>query len=114
MSSRTGPREAVWVPGDGIGPEVTEAALRVIERAGVAMVVHEAGAEQAARHGSPLPDTALRAIADTGVALKGPIGTPIGGGFRSADDCAVFEAVHGSGGQATSDRLTDAIVELLD
>ena len=87
MSSRAQAREAVRLPGDGFGPEVTEAAIRLVERTGVAIRwrVHGAGAEQVERHGSPLPDSTVRAIADAGLALKGPIGTPIGGGFRSAN-----------------------------
>jgi len=87
MSSRNPAHEAIWIPGDGIGPEVTEAAVRVVEQAGVAVrwQVREAGADQALRHGTPLADDAIQAIATCGLALKGPIGTPIGGGFRSAN-----------------------------
>ena len=75
------------VPGDGIGPEVTGAALSVIEAAGVAIEwdTVEAGAEVVAKYGTPVPDSVLHSIRTNGVALKGPIGTPVGGGFRSAN-----------------------------
>ncbi len=75
------------IPGDGIGPEVSEAALAVLEAAGVAVAWdrQEAGADVVAKHGTPLPEAALHSIRSHGVALKGPIGTPIGGGFRSAN-----------------------------
>jgi isocitrate dehydrogenase (NAD+) len=75
------------IPGDGIGPEVTGAALQVLEAAGVSIRWEEveAGAEVVQKHGSPVPDRALTAIRGSGVALKGPIGTPIGEGFRSAN-----------------------------
>ncbi len=75
------------IPGDGIGPEVTEAALKVVEAAGVAVEWDrvEAGADVVTKHGTPMPDEALNSIRSNGVALKGPIGTPIGGGFKSAN-----------------------------
>jgi isocitrate dehydrogenase (NAD+) len=85
MSSR--PHSVVLIPGDGIGPEVSEAALRVIEAAGVPIRWQrvEAGAEVVAKYGSPVPDTVLNAVRTTRVALKGPVTTPVGGGFRSAN-----------------------------
>ncbi len=85
MSSR--PHSVVLIPGDGIGPEVSEAALRVIEAAGVPVrwVRVEAGAEVVAKYGSPVPDSVLNAIRTARIALKGPVTTPIGGGFRSAN-----------------------------
>jgi isocitrate dehydrogenase (NAD+) len=75
------------IPGDGIGPEVCEATLTVLEAAGAPVVWErqEAGADVAQKHGTPLPEAALHSIRANGVALKGPIGTPIGGGFRSAN-----------------------------
>jgi isocitrate dehydrogenase (NAD+) len=78
---------ATLIPGDGIGPEVIEAAVRVVEAAGVRMDWErvEAGADVFTKHGTPMPDAALNSIRTTGVALKGPIGTPIGGGFKSAN-----------------------------
>ena len=76
------------IPGDGTGPELTEATRRVLEATGVEFDwdVQEAGADAMERHGgNPLPDDVLDAIRETGVALKGPITTPIGGGFRSVN-----------------------------
>ena len=75
------------IPGDGIGPEVTEAAVRVIEAAGVSIDWErvEAGADVFTKHGTAMPDEALNSIRKTRLALKGPIGTPIGGGFKSAN-----------------------------
>jgi isocitrate dehydrogenase (NAD+) len=86
--SRAGkPHRAVLIPGDGIGPEVTEAACAVIAAAGVSIdwETVEAGAEVVAKYGHPVPEAVLHAIRKAGVALKGPIGTPVGGGFRSAN-----------------------------
>jgi isocitrate dehydrogenase (NAD+) len=76
------------IPGDGTGPELTEATRRVLEATGVEFDwdVREAGADVMDRYGgNPLPDEVLDAIRDTGVALKGPITTPVGGGFRSVN-----------------------------
>jgi isocitrate dehydrogenase (NAD+) len=75
------------IPGDGIGPEVTEATLRVIEASGVQVDWEhlEAGAEVIAKYGTPVPDAVLNAVRSIGVALKGPVTTPIGSGFRSAN-----------------------------
>ncbi|MEZ4332225.1 MAG: isocitrate/isopropylmalate dehydrogenase family protein [Myxococcota bacterium] len=81
------PHRATLIPGDGIGPEVVDAALRVIDAAGVRIEWErvEAGADVFLKHGTPMPDEALNSIRKTRVALKGPIGTPIGGGFKSAN-----------------------------
>lgn len=78
---------ATLIPGDGIGPEVVEAAVRVVDATGVQIDWErvEAGADVHMKHGTPLPDDVLNSIRTTGVALKGPIGTPIGGGFKSAN-----------------------------
>lgn len=75
------------IPGDGIGPEVTEAAVRVVEAAGVEIdwVRVEAGADVFTKYGTAMPDEALNSVRTTRLALKGPIGTPIGGGFKSAN-----------------------------
>jgi len=78
----------VLIPGDGTGPELTEATRRVLEATGVGFDwdVREAGADVMDKHGgSPLPPDVLDAIRETGVALKGPITTPVGGGFRSVN-----------------------------
>jgi isocitrate dehydrogenase (NAD+) len=73
------------IPGDGIGPEVVEAARRAIEATGVdiAWEVRELGQSSLAREGTPLPAATLEAIRETGVALKGPVATPVGAGVRS-------------------------------
>jgi isocitrate dehydrogenase (NAD+) len=75
------------IPGDGIGPEVADAARRVVEATGVEVVwdVQEAGAAVMEREGTPLPDRVLEAIRDSRTALKGPITTPVGTGFRSVN-----------------------------
>jgi isocitrate dehydrogenase (NAD+) len=75
------------VPGDGIGPEVAAATQRVLEAAGVkiAWETHDAGAAVAEKRGTTLPDEVLESIRRNKVALKGPIGTPIGKGFRSVN-----------------------------
>jgi isocitrate dehydrogenase (NAD+) len=76
------------IPGDGIGPELTEATRRVLESTGVELDwdVQEAGADVMEKHGgNPLPDHVLESIERNGVALKGPITTPVGTGFRSVN-----------------------------
>ncbi len=76
------------IPGDGTGPELTEATRRVLEATGVEFEwdVQPAGEEVMAEHGgNPLPDQTLESIRANGVALKGPITTPVGGGFRSVN-----------------------------
>ena len=77
----------VLIPGDGIGPEVAEATRRVLEATGVSFEwnIQEAGQAMLAKYGTPLPDSVLDAIRQTGVALKGPITTPVGTGFRSVN-----------------------------
>jgi isocitrate dehydrogenase (NAD+) len=74
--------------GDGTGPELTEATRRVLEATGVEFEWDEqpAGEEAMKDHGgNPLPDQTLESIRANGVALKGPITTPVGGGFRSVN-----------------------------
>jgi isocitrate dehydrogenase (NAD+) len=76
------------IPGDGIGPELTEATRRVIEATGVEFDwdLQYAGADVMEEHGgNPLPEHVLDSIRENGVALKGPITTPVGGGFRSVN-----------------------------
>ena len=75
------------IPGDGIGPEVTTAARKVAEATGVPIEwdVVEAGEKAIRRTGNPLPDEVLDSIRKNRVALKGPITTPIGSGFRSVN-----------------------------
>jgi isocitrate dehydrogenase (NAD+) len=76
------------IPGDGTGPEIAEATRRVIDASGVEIDwdVQEAGADVMDRHGgNPLPDHVLESIRRNGTALKGPITTPVGTGFRSVN-----------------------------
>ena len=73
------------IPGDGIGPEVSGATRRVVDAvgAGIEWDVHEAGIPAIETHGSPLPPHVLDSIRDNKFALKGPVTTPVGTGFRS-------------------------------
>ena len=75
------------IPGDGTGPELTEATRRVLEATGVAFEwdVREAGVDVMEEAGTPLPDETLASVKSNRVALKGPITTPIGTGFRSVN-----------------------------
>src|SRR5713226_4560889 len=75
------------IPGDGTGPELTEAARRVLEATGVELDwdVRHAGVDVMEEFGTPLPDETLASIKENKVALKGPITTPIGTGFRSVN-----------------------------
>src|SRR5690349_104707 len=75
------------IPGDGIGPEVTAAAREVVAASGVAITweEQEAGAVAVEKYGSPCPDEVLQSIQRNRIALKGPVGTPIGRGFRSVN-----------------------------
>jgi isocitrate dehydrogenase (NAD+) len=75
------------IPGDGIGPEVSEATRRVLDATGVELEwdVREAGAAVLEREGTTLPDEVVEAIRRSRVALKGPITTPVGTGFRSVN-----------------------------
>ncbi len=75
------------IPGDGIGPEVSRAVQRILEATGVKIdwEVHNAGAEVAEKRGTTLPVEVLDAVRRNKVALKGPIGTPIGKGFKSVN-----------------------------
>jgi len=75
------------IPGDGVGPEICDATVRVLEATGVEFDwdVHQAGEASIAEFGTPLPDHVLESIRKTKVALKGPITTPIGSGFRSVN-----------------------------
>jgi isocitrate dehydrogenase (NAD+) len=75
------------IPGDGIGPEITAAMRRVVEATGVDIEwrVVDAGEGVMAEHGTPLPAHVLDAIRETKIAIKGPITTPVGTGFRSVN-----------------------------
>ncbi len=75
------------IPGDGTGPELTEATRRVLEATGVDLEwdVRHAGVDVMEEAGTPLPEETLASVKENGVALKGPITTPIGTGFRSVN-----------------------------
>jgi isocitrate dehydrogenase (NAD+) len=89
MSPTTCTHQITLIPGDGIGPEVAAAMVRVVEAAGAqtgcAFEWHsfECGAEAYEKNGEILPQAALDSIAKDKVAIKGPTATPIGGGFSS-------------------------------
>src|SRR5437899_10460878 len=74
-----------FIPGDGVGPELSEATRRVLEATGVEFDwdVQEAGVDVMDTYGTPLPDHVLESIRANGVGIKGPITTPVGTGFRS-------------------------------
>jgi isocitrate dehydrogenase (NAD+) len=75
------------IPGDGIGPELAEATRRVLDASGVKLdwEVREAGEAMLAKEGTPLPQSVLDSILRNKVAIKGPITTPVGVGFRSVN-----------------------------
>src|SRR3954453_1742902 len=75
------------IPGDGVGPELSEATRRVLEATGVEFDwdVQEAGVDVMDQYGTPLPEHVLESIRTNGVAIKGPITTPVGTGFRSVN-----------------------------
>ena len=75
------------IPGDGVGPEITEATVRALEATGVEFEwdLQQAGENVMAEYGTPLPGHVLESIRRSRVALKGPITTPVGTGFRSVN-----------------------------
>jgi isocitrate dehydrogenase (NAD+) len=81
------PHPVTLIPGDGIGPEVTDAAVRAVAATGarVAWERMDAGAEVVSRYGTPMPETVVQSIRKNAVALKGPVSTPIGEGFKSVN-----------------------------
>jgi isocitrate dehydrogenase (NAD+) len=81
------PYRVTLIPGDGIGPELADATRRVLDASGVAFEweVQDAGEGVMAQYGTPLPDHVLESIRRNKVALKGPITTPVGSGFRSVN-----------------------------
>mgnify|MGYP000703652476 CR=1 FL=1 len=101
------------VPGDGIGPETSAAMQRVVEASGADIVwdVAEAGAHLVEEHGTPLPASTIEAVKRNKVAIKGPVATPVGTGFRSVNvalrrelglyACLAPRPVH-SGGRAAA------------
>ena len=74
-----------FIPGDGTGPEISEAVRRVLEATGVEFEWdwQDAGADVYEREGTPLPERVIESIRERGLAIKGPLTTPIGSGFRS-------------------------------
>ncbi len=80
-------RTVTLIPGDGTGPEITAAMRRVVETAGARIQwdVVDAGEGVMAKYGTPLPANVLDSIKKTRLAIKGPITTPIGSGFRSVN-----------------------------
>ncbi len=78
-------REATLIRGDGIGPEITQATLQVLEALGAQFDWDEqyGGMTAIEKAGTPLPDATLESVRRTGLALKGPLTTPLGGGYRS-------------------------------
>jgi isocitrate dehydrogenase (NAD+) len=81
------PYRITLIPGDGTGPELVAATRRVLEATGIAFEwdVQDAGADVMDKYGTPLPETVLASIRANKVALKGPITTPLGTGFRSVN-----------------------------
>src|SRR5947209_4492154 len=78
---------ATLIRGDGIGPEITDATLAVLETLGApfAWEIHKAGMEAMQEFGNPLPENTIDSIRRTKLALKGPLTTPVGGGYRSVN-----------------------------
>ena len=75
------------IPGDGVGPEVTEATKRVLEATGVKFKwdIGEVGSYAMEKYGTPLPASVIASVKKNKVALKGPVTTPVGSGFRSVN-----------------------------
>ena len=74
------------IPGDGIGPEVTDVARKIVEElADVEWDIVEAGERAIERYGTPLPDEIIESLKKNSIGLKGPITTPVGSGFRSVN-----------------------------
>jgi isocitrate dehydrogenase (NAD+) len=86
-SDKTGQIPATLIPGDGIGPEIVEATLAVLEALGAPFVweTHKAGMAGVKEAGDPLPAATLDSIRRTRLALKGPLETPVAGGYRSSN-----------------------------
>jgi len=80
-------RTITLINGDGIGPEISNAVVKIIDAAGLKIdwEIQTAGADVAEKEGSPLPDRVLESIKKNKIALKAPVTTPIGKGFRSVN-----------------------------
>ena len=81
------PTQVTLIPGDGIGPGITDATVRILEAAGADLTYdwQLAGMAAVAKHGDPMPEQTLESIRRTRLALKGPLETPVGGGYRSVN-----------------------------
>ena len=81
------PTKVTLIPGDGIGPGITDATVRILEAAGADLSYdwQLAGMAAVAKHGDPMPEQTLESIRKTRLALKGPLETPVGGGYRSVN-----------------------------
>jgi isocitrate dehydrogenase (NAD+) len=77
--------DVTLITGDGIGPEIAEAARRCVDATGASINWHvaEAGVDVMNRLGTPLPDATVESVKKNGLALKAPVTTPVGKGFRS-------------------------------
>src|SRR5664279_5332040 len=86
-TSNASPIAATLIPGDGIGPEITDAVVAILAALGspFAWDVQQGGMAAIAASGDPLPAPLLDSIRRTRLALKGPLTTPVGGGFRSVN-----------------------------
>ena len=75
------------IPGDGVGPEVTEATRRVLEATGIKFKwdIGEVGSDAMEKYGTPLPVSVIESVKKNKIALKGPVTTPVGSGFRSVN-----------------------------
>src|SRR5438270_375974 len=84
---RTVAHKVTLIPGDGTGPEIMETVRRVVDATGAKIEWEEveAGADVVGKYGTPLPDNVLASVRKNKVAIKGPITTPIGTGFRSVN-----------------------------
>jgi isocitrate dehydrogenase (NAD+) len=87
MATKTGSIPATLVPGDGIGPEISAAVVEILKAVGAPFEweTQEGGMAAAEKAGDPLPPALLESIRRTKLALKGPLTTPVGGGFRSVN-----------------------------
>jgi len=80
-------RTVTLIPGDGIGPEITKSVVKILEKAGAEIEwdIQSAGADVIEKEGTPLPERVIESIKKNKVALKAPVTTPIGKGFRSVN-----------------------------
>ena len=115
------------IPGDGIGPSISRATVRLLDASGADIVwdEHVAGMSAVAKYGDPIPDETLDSIKRTRVALKGPLETPVGEGYRSinvalrksfdlyANVRPAYSIIPGGGGQFAEVRVNEATGEVM-